>query len=453
MLHQTSRVHLLEQRTNMLDTLSTIIEMLLQLPTPEAYVDAAGSSSAMLQQVAQHIVDLTQQLLGCSHVCLLVVDHNTKIFYSAALAGFSPDQTQRFRANGAGFRLNDLLIDPEMIVRLEEQEMLRLDITQSPLLQPISLLVQHPTWHLVAIQAHHTILGLLGIQFLEADYNPTEDDLLLITTMRKLSALLIEHEHQSMERANLIFELQLMNNHLKEANVQLERANTTQGRFISLIGHEFRSALTSIQGFSELLGETEYSPTEIRNFASDILSDALRLKHLIDDMLELKQLQSGTSKLNREYVDLNDILREVVKRFCSLQSQHPIYLQLDNALPLIKGDREKLMQVMSNLLSNAMKFSPAGAPIMVQSKLEQNMVHIVVRDNGVGIAAEDLENIFTAYRLLEGEVVREQHEMGLGLPIVRQIIEMHGGRTWAESTPGEGSHLHFTLPQDEINAS
>jgi len=109
----------------MLDTLSTIIEMLLQLPTPEAYVDAAGSSSAMLQQVAQHIVDLTQQLLGCSHVCLLVVDHNTKIFIQQHWPDSHLTQTQRFRANGAGFRLNDLLIDPEMIVRLEEQEMLR----------------------------------------------------------------------------------------------------------------------------------------------------------------------------------------------------------------------------------------------------------------------------------------------------------------------------------------
>src|SRR2546430_17259315 len=118
MLRETSRVHLLEQRTRMLDTLSTIVEMLLQLPTPEAYADAAGSSSAMLQQVAQQIVDLTQQHLACSHVSLLVVDHNSKIFYSAALAGFSAGQDQRFRANVAGFRLSDLLIDPKIIARL-----------------------------------------------------------------------------------------------------------------------------------------------------------------------------------------------------------------------------------------------------------------------------------------------------------------------------------------------
>jgi signal transduction histidine kinase len=447
MIHETSRLHLLEQRTRMLDTLSTIVEMLLQLPAPEAYVDAAGSSSAMLQQVAQHIVDLTQQHLGCAHVSLLVIDHNTKIFYPAALAGFSVGEAQRFRANIAGFRLSDLLIDPETIVQLEDQEVLRFDITQSPLLQSIVPLVQHPIWHLMAIQAHHTILGLLGIQFFEADYHPTSDDLLLMKAMRKLSALLIEYEHQSMERANLIFELQLMNEHLKAANVQLEAANNTQGNFISVIGHEFRSALTSIQGFSELLGEGEFDHAEVRNFAADILSDALRLKHLIDDMLELKQLQAGNITLQREYIDLNGLLREVVKRFRSIGSQHPIYLRLDKALPLIKGDREKLMHVVSNLLSNAVKYSPALAPIVVHSKLEQNLAHVIVRDNGIGIASVDLERIFSAYRQPEGKMVREHHEVGLGLPIVRQIIEMHGGRTWAEGTPGEGSHFHFTLPQ------
>jgi len=431
----------------MLDTLSTIVEMLLQLPAPEAYVDAAGSSSAMLQQVAQHIVDLTQQHLGCSHVSLLVIDHNTKIFYPAALAGFSVGQARRFRATIAGFRLSDLLIDPEMIVQLEDQEVLRFNITQSPPLQSIVPLVQHAIWHLMAIQAHHSILGLLGIQFLEADYHPTPDDLLLMKAMRKLSALLIEHEHQSMERANLIFELQLMNEHLREANVQLETANDTQGNFISLIGYEFRSALTSIQGFSELLGEEEFGRREVRNFAADILSDAMRLKHLIDDMLELKQLQSGHIKLQREYVDLNGLLREVVKRFRSIESQHPIYLQLDKALPLIKGDREKLMHVVSNLLSNAVKYSPALAPIVVSSKLEQNLAHVIVRDNGIGIAAGDLERIFSAYRLLEGKMVHEHHEVGLGLPMVRQIIEMHGGHTWAESTLGKGSRFHFILPQ------
>src|ERR1051326_4207654 len=107
MIHETSKLHLLEQRTRMLDTLSTIVEMLLQLPAPQAYVDAAGSSSAMLQQVAQHIVDLMRQHLDCAHVSLLVSDHNTRIFYPAALSGFSAEQARRFRANIAGFRLSD----------------------------------------------------------------------------------------------------------------------------------------------------------------------------------------------------------------------------------------------------------------------------------------------------------------------------------------------------------
>jgi signal transduction histidine kinase len=126
---------------------------------------------------------------------------------------------------------------------------------------------------------------------------------------------------------------------------------------------------------------------------------------------------------------------------------HTVVLRLDPELGEMNGDRDKLTQVITNLLNNALKYSPDGGEVVVSTRVEGNGAHLVVRDHGIGIPAAALETIFERYGRVESKETRHIQGTGLGLPIVRQIVQLHGGTVWAESTVGEGSVFHVTLPR------
>ena len=147
-----------------------------------------------------------------------------------------------------------------------------------------------------------------------------------------------------------------------------------------------------------------------------------------------------------EPVDLNAIATESADRVRPNAPTHPLTLRLDPALGTIMGDRDKLTQVLANLLNNAVKYSPNGGEIVVSTRVEGTAAHLVVRDHGMGIPNEALESIFERYGRVESRATRYIRGTGLGLPIVRQIVQLHGGTVWAESTVGEGSVFHVTLP-------
>jgi len=129
----------------------------------------------------------------------------------------------------------------------------------------------------------------------------------------------------------------------------------------------------------------------------------------------------------------------------SLSAHHVIRPQLASALPVLLGDYDKLTLVVSNLLQNAIKYSPNGGEIVVSSYIEGHMVHVSVRDYGVGIFPADLERIFERHAHIEANSTRYSEETNLGLPIVREIVQLHGGQIWAESVVGKGSIFHFTV--------
>jgi PAS domain S-box-containing protein len=231
-----------------------------------------------------------------------------------------------------------------------------------------------------------------------------------------------------------------------EANEQLRHLNELQKNFIAIVSHEFRTSLTGIMGFSELLQEEhEWSPTEVRDYATDINTDAQRLNRMITSLLDLGQIQSGKMLLHIEQVEINTLLKEVVERM-SVATHQTILLRLDASPLFIEGDRDKLIQVMTNLLSNAVKYSPQGGDILVTSQRENQDAHVCIKDQGIGIPADALERIFVPYNRIDSDKTRYIQGTGLGLAIVHEIIMMHGGRVWAESTLGQGSRFHFTLP-------
>ncbi len=233
----------------------------------------------------------------------------------------------------------------------------------------------------------------------------------------------------------------------QEANRQLARLNKAKSDFVSIVGHEFRTPLTGILGFSEIMRDEEISPVEVREYAGDINADAARLIRLITEMLDLDRMEAGQVTLRREMVDVRTLVVEVAALARRTAPRHAILLDLDEVVPPLMGDRDKLVQVVTNLISNAIKYSAGGViTIGAAGHTGGAAVHLYVRDEGVGIAPEALDTVFERYARIASPATRYIAGTGLGLPIVRQLVALHGGRVWAESVPGQGSTFHVDIP-------
>ncbi len=226
----------------------------------------------------------------------------------------------------------------------------------------------------------------------------------------------------------------------------LERLNKLKSEFVSMVSHEFRTALVGIQGFSEILRDENNTSEDVKSLATDINNDAQRLNRMIGEMLDLDRMEAGKIRLNPTLLDLNGIVAGTVERARSTTEGHQITTDLDRALPVITGDPDRLVQVVSNLLSNAIKYSPDGGEVRVTTRAEDGLVHVSVIDHGVGIAPEFVDRLFGRYERFESNRTSKVVGTGLGLAISRQIIELHGGKIWVDSRVGEGSNFQFTVP-------
>jgi signal transduction histidine kinase len=232
----------------------------------------------------------------------------------------------------------------------------------------------------------------------------------------------------------------------RRAMEELEKVNRAKSEFVSIVSHEFRTPLTGIQGFSEMMRDEDLPMGEMKEYAADINKDAQRLNRMINEMLDLSRMEAGRMTVDREPADLNAIVRDVAARVRPNAPDHPISLELETALPELSGDRDRLTQVVGNLLSNAVKYSPTGGRIVVTTAREAESVHLAVRDHGMGIPSEALDSIWEQYARVESPQMKGIQGTGLGLPIVKQIVALHGGRVWAESEVGRGSVFHVLLP-------
>lgn len=227
---------------------------------------------------------------------------------------------------------------------------------------------------------------------------------------------------------------------------EIEQLSKLRGEFVSTVSHEFRTPLTGIQGFSEMMRDEELTVAQMREYAGDINKDARRLARLISDMLDLDRMESGHMTLVADRVDLNSIVSDAAAQFRLSSVGHPIELDLDQGLPMLTGDPDRFSQVITNLLSNAIKYSPGGGAIELRTRRDANTVMLTVRDHGIGIPIEHLETIFERYSRIESMATHTIQGTGLGLPIVRQIVQLYGGKVWATSESGEGSVFHVQLP-------
>src|SRR6266487_1231469 len=248
----------------------------------------------------------------------------------------------------------------------------------------------------------------------------------------------------------LLYEVNRLYTRLALHNEELARQNRIQNDFLSVVGHEFRTALTAILGFSEMMRESDLDTQDVQEYANDIYSDATRLTRLITNLLDLERMKSGRVEMTWEQVEINALIQEIVSRIDSTSHVDRLHVNLDPYMPPICADRDKLTQVFTNLLNNALKYSPEGGMILIESKREGNTIHFFIQDHGIGIPPEKLERIFERYARVESSATRYIGGTGLGLAIVRQIVEMHHGTVWAESIIGKGSTFHVVLPLEAM---
>ena len=239
----------------------------------------------------------------------------------------------------------------------------------------------------------------------------------------------------------------------REALLAQERASQEQHRladakshFLRLLGHEFKTPLTAIAGNAELIVIEAPGQEGVLESAQVIRSEAHRLARLIDNLLLLDRIEATELVISRAPTDVNAVIADTVGRLRALDVTRDIHLSLARHLPPVPVDPERIAQVMTNLVGNAVRYSPDGAPVTVTTELLPDDVEIRVVDRGIGIPAEDLETIFHRYQRSRSGLVRGVSGTGLGLSIVREIVEMHGGTVWAESREGEGSVFCVRLP-------
>lgn len=215
---------------------------------------------------------------------------------------------------------------------------------------------------------------------------------------------------------------------------------------ISTVSHELRTPLTSLRGFVELMRERDYPRERREEFLAIIHDETMRLSRLLDDFLDIQRLEAGRYELELEPLELAPVLAETVELFRSRSGGHPLELEVDDELPAVPVDLDRLRQVVVNLLSNAVKFSPAGGAVVLTARGLDGAVEIAVTDHGLGIPEDALPALFQKFSRVARPETRNIGGSGLGLSLVKQIVEAHGGEVAVESRLGEGSRFSFTLP-------
>ncbi len=215
--------------------------------------------------------------------------------------------------------------------------------------------------------------------------------------------------------------------------------------FLSLVSHQFRTPLTSILGYSELLTEPATELAEVAEFAGVIHRGAVRLAATLDGMLLLDRFRSGALAVLPEPTDLNTAACEAVARFALARPDRVVELHLTAALPLAQADRGRLLQALGYLLANADDRAPQGSPITVRTRRERGSVCVAVIDGGAPIALDEPGEAYDRFELAELERVRAGGA-GMELAIVREIAHLHGGRAWVDGVEGGGCAFHLRLP-------
>ena len=230
---------------------------------------------------------------------------------------------------------------------------------------------------------------------------------------------------------------------------ELQRAEVLRREFVANVSHELRTPLTSIRTYAETLSDSEELPPDTEEeFLHVIINESDRMTKIVQDLLELSRFDSGNSTLALEKFSIERSIREVYAAIAldAKKRDHTLNLELGWKMPLITGDRARVEQVLMNVITNSLKYTPDGGTINILGMLSGDNICITIEDTGMGIPHEDIERVFDRFYRVDKARSRESGGTGLGLSIAKEIITMHGGEISINSTQGVGTSVTITLP-------
>lgn len=442
---------LLERRTHdALDALLEIAQTLVTPTCPKAYLfdeDAHPDMSA----VAQRLAELIARVLGCGHVGIAAADPETTQLHRLAIVTPDPEERHRWwETQHHAPRLSESS-DPTWVERLRAGEITLLDRHHPPWTEPHPFNL--PTLLIVPMCVGNHLVGLLSIGHDNAQHVYTPQEIALAGAIAKLTALVIERDHLLQQRE----EAQASVLAIQEANRQLET-------FLGMASHELKTPLTSILMGQEMLqrrvqrlrhalaGETADTAGQmdaVQALANTTHQQAGRLNRLVNDLLDTSRIQAGRMTLHLTRADLGVIVRSAVEEQRQVAPERRLLLHVPSRGPLlVRADAERLGQVVTNYLTNALKYSDEARPVEVGVHREGEHARVWVRDQGPGIAESEQERIWERFHRVPGIEIQSGSGIGLGigLHISKTIIDQHGGKVGVQSTRGAGATFWFTLP-------
>jgi signal transduction histidine kinase len=320
----------------------------------------------------------------------------------------------------------------------ERQPVIVNDVHQTKDFLPNPLLPDTHAEMAIPMIAGERVIGVFDAQSEQAGFF-TEDDALIFNTLASQVAIALQNARLYQEQAATL--------------TQLRELDRLKSSFLANMSHELRTPLNSILGFTDVMLEgldgelTPYMDNDLRL----IQKNGQHLLHLINDVLDMAKIESGRMNLHPEKFRVHSILDEVTSITSTLASEKNIalFIEPDSDHELeIYADNTRLRQVMINLVNNAIKFTGIGKIALNATRLDDARVLISVKDTGIGIPPDKLETVFLEFTQVDTSTTRKAGGTGLGLPISRRLVDMHGGRLWAESTgiEGEGSTFFVELP-------
>jgi PAS domain S-box-containing protein len=229
---------------------------------------------------------------------------------------------------------------------------------------------------------------------------------------------------------------------------RFREAEEMKSTFVSIVSHELKTPVSLIKGYAGTLAREDaaWDAATVREGLQVIDEEADRLNDLINNLLDASRIQAGAFKIERAEVCLARVAERVVENFRMQTESHRFILDFPQDFPDVLGDEERLRQVLNNLVSNAIKYSPNGGEIRVGGWADEETATVYVADQGIGIPAEDQANLFQRFFRVDSSLRRSTQGTGLGLYLCKSIVEAHGGRIWLRSEPGKGTTIFFALP-------
>jgi signal transduction histidine kinase len=234
---------------------------------------------------------------------------------------------------------------------------------------------------------------------------------------------------------------------------RLREAEELKQTLLSVISHELKTPVSIIKGYAGTLAreDANWNRETLAEGLGVIEEEADRLDKLISNLLEASRLQAGGLKLRLSYLNLADLARSAVENLQATTDRHTMVVDFPAEFPPVLGDFERLREVLTNLIGNAIKYSPEGGLIKVGGEAGPNKVRLYVSDEGIGIPPAEQEQIFDRFHRVDNRLARQTPGTGLGLFLVRAVVQAHGGKVWVNSVPGHGSVFWVELPTGDTS--